>query len=325
MLGDSTFRKELLEAADFFERRIKPPPAADSAPAPRANPTAPDTSQLRPLSGALPSPPHLRLPSLAYFYNEHMVPALPAVLDGVVDGWPAYSTRPWSDLAYLKRAAGHRTVPVEHGAHYLDDAFDERLMRLSDFIEQHLEAAPPGARPRAYLAQHALFEQCPRLRRDIVQPDYCLLTLDDGSGDDDGDGDDDDEQTDSATHTAEPPRVSATANVRVNAWLGPAGTLSPLHFDRSHNLLAQVVGSKYIRLYEPRHSACLYPHESGPHQVSSRIIDPDDADVASRFPRFCEAPYVDLVLRAGECLYIPPGWWHMVEAREMSFSVSFWW
>ena len=36
-------------------------------------------------------------------------------------------------------------------------------------------------------------------------------------------------------------------------------------------------------------------------------------------------PYIDLLLREGEMLYIPPNWWHFVEADEMSFSVSFWW
>ena len=40
----------------------------------------------------------------------------------------ARSTRPWSDLGYLKRVAGHRTVPVERGATYLDSNFDEQLM-----------------------------------------------------------------------------------------------------------------------------------------------------------------------------------------------------
>jgi lysine-specific demethylase 8 len=43
------------------------------------------------------------------------------------------------------------------------------------------------------------------------------------------------------------------------------------------------------------------------------------------FPRFATAPYLDVVLGAGEALYIPPRWWHMVESRETSFSVSFWW
>ena len=45
----------------------------------------------------------------------------------------------------------------------------------------------------------------------------------------------------------------------------------------------------------------------------------------TRFPLFSGASYMDLVISAGECLYIPPYWWHCIEARETSFSVSFWW
>ena len=110
----------------------------------------------------------------------------------------------------------------------------------------------------------------------------------------------------------------------INAWLGPAGTLSPLHHDPDHNLLAQVVGSKYVRLYSPEQTERLYPRTDAVHRVSSQIVDPDAHD-AARFPRFGGAPYADVVLNAGEVLYIPPRWWHFVEARETSFSVSFWW
>ena len=35
--------------------------------------------------------------------------------------------------------------------------------------------------------------------------------------------------------------------------------------------------------------------------------------------------HADVLLRDGEVLYIPPHWWHYVEAQETSFSVSFWW
>ena len=338
MLGDASFRAELLKAAELLEEsiaaqhhRAMPAPPSTRLLAPRALPTP------RPLSGTLPALPRLRLPSLAFFYNECMVPAVPAVLTHVIDGWPAYTTRPWADLDYLKATIGHRTVPVETGAHYLADDFDEKLMTFAEYVERHIEPPPPPPGvSRAYLAQHQLFEQCPKLKRDIVMPDYCLLSLDDDDdgGDDDGDdgGDDGDDRGDGGDDGGGGKVKGAACSggrrgregVRVNAWFGPAGTLSPLHYDPCHNLLCQVVGSKYVRLHHPDQSRDLYPREAGPHIVSSQIIDPDAVDTVA-FPRFSSVPYVDLVLAAGEAVYIPPGWWHMIESREVSWSVSFWW
>ena len=393
MLGDHTFRRSLLDAADFLEGHIREPSPlascsattslAGTAPAPaRAASAVP----LRLLSGSLPPPPRLRLPSLAFFFNEHMVPARPAVLLGVLDGWPARTTRSWADLSYLKAAVGHRTVPVEIGDTYLDDSFEERLMTIGEYIDRYVQpkrsddvasgcadaadaaadaASSRGAkgggggegcesevpctvaafgksssttttttstttaRPHGYLAQHQLFEQCPRLRRDIATPDYCTLSLEESSGEE---AEEEEEEKEQGKRADAPRRrgsraaaTPAATEPRINAWFGPAGTLSPLHFDRSHNLLCQVVGSKYVRLYAPEHSERLYPHTSGPHVVSSRIVDPDAPGVSQAFPRLVEAAYSDLLLAPGECLYIPPGFWHLVESREISFSVSFWW
>lgn len=42
-------------------------------------------------------------------------------------------------------------------------------------------------------------------------------------------------------------------------------------------------------------------------------------------PSLPEAPFADLVLEAGQMLYIPPGWWHYLKSLSPSFSVSVWW
>lgn len=150
------------------------------------------------------------------------------------------ASRDWSNPSYIRRVAGRRTVPVELGGSYTGEGWRQELMTIGDFIGRFIEStAEEGEDPadsggssgnggKAYLAQHQLFDQIPALRRDIMTPDYCALLLEDEE--DDGDAE----------------------SVATNAWFGPAGTISPLHNDPFHNLLAQVVGTKRVRM-----SACV--------------------------------------------------------------------
>eukprot|EP00882_Tetradesmus_deserticola_P020376 GHRQ01022013.1.p2 GENE.GHRQ01022013.1~~GHRQ01022013.1.p2 ORF type:complete len:131 (+),score=21.77 GHRQ01022013.1:480-872(+) len=88
-------------------------------------------------------------------------------------------------------------------------------------------------------------------------------------------------------------------------------------------LHVQVVGRKYVRLYHPRCTHLLYPHEAGMHANTSRV-DLDAVD-EQRFPGFAATPFSDVVLQPGDMLYMPPKHWHYVKSLSASFSVSFWW
>lgn len=49
--------------------------------------------------------------SLEGFLREHFVSGSPVIVSDSMNHWPAKDT--WSDMNYLKRVAGFRTVPVE--------------------------------------------------------------------------------------------------------------------------------------------------------------------------------------------------------------------
>jgi hypothetical protein len=167
-------------------------------------------------------------PSLIGFKTRFLDPAHAVVLTGAVDHWPAL--RKWSSWEYVKAVAGERSVPVEVGKHYLSSAWHQRLMSVGQLIDSFtLDPKPQpigssasghggaggGAGGMLYMAQHDLFEQVPDLRRDILVPDYTALPVRD----------------------ARVPDEFVT-----NAWLGPGGTVSPLHFDDYENILVQVRG-----------------------------------------------------------------------------------
>ncbi|KAG9342864.1 hypothetical protein JZ751_015080 [Albula glossodonta] len=235
--------------------------------------------------------PRIRCPSLERFRSEFLAQQKPVILEGIIDLWPAFKDHCWS-IDYLRTVAGCRTVPVEVGSRYTDEEWSQTLLTVNEFIDRYIVGKEEGGHV-GYLAQHQLFDQIPELKEDIRIPDYCCL----------GEGEEDD--------------------ITINAWFGPAGTVSPLHQDPQQNFLAQVVGRKYIRLYFPRDSEKLYPHQSQLLHNTSQV-DVENPDVA-RFPDFLKASYQECILNSGEVLFIPVKHWHYVRALDLSFSVSFWW
>ena len=247
----------------------------------------------------------------------------PIIMSGAILRWPAMQN--WTSPSYwLKRTlGGRRLVPVEIGRQYTDDCWSQKILTFKDFLTKYMLEKSAET---AYLAQYDLFAQIPKLKEDVRVPDYCYCSPPKPEPSDRNsslEDEDDDEATDPL----------------MNLWLGPAGTKTPLHTDQYSNILAQVMGYKYVRLYAPIESEKLYPmggDENGVDMSNTASVDASlarttasptrEAEKQRRiFPLFEQADFVEGILEPGDCLYVPRGWWHYVEGLSVGASVSFWW
>lgn len=174
------------------------------------------------------------------------------------------------------------------GKNYACTELKQELITFSQFLERMWSSDSANL---AYIAQHQLFDQIKELHEDIAVPEYCSA----GGG-----------------------KLQS-----LNAWFGPHGTITPLHHDPHHNLFAQVLGRKYVRLYPASTSVGLYPNTESMLSNTSEV-DLDNTD-GKEYPETAALEFVDCVLEEGDLLYIPPKWWRYVRSLSISFSVSFRW
>jgi len=331
--------------------------------------------------------PRVSAPSFDSIEHHIQNTRTPLVITDTVDHWPALSTRPWTSRNYWwKRTfSGRRLVPVEVGRSYTDEDWGQKIMEFRQFADRFLWNGELGICPSAdsdnaemgYMAQHDLLAQIPALRSDIGVPDYCYI---DPPGPEPGTPVYESKrcERETAKGTSSPVPTKPTEkddgasenspdsgsmmefpqDPMINTWIGPSWTISPLHHDPYHNILVQVVGTKYIRLYSPHTpSSQIHPrgkewvpsdekvkHATSANQSDSskgKYIDMSNTskvDVAAielspaeadqweeEWPGFMDAEYVETVLHEGESLYIPVGWWHYVRGLRAGVSVSFWW
>lgn len=107
-------------------------------------------------------------------------------------------------------------------------------------------------------------------------------------------------------------------------WIGPAGTLTPLHRDDSDNLFAQVWGQKRFTLAAPHHRAALGTWSTSPQGgLDGCDFNPDAPDY-EQYPQARQVPFLRFTLEAGDLLFLPEGWFHQVQSISTSLSVNFW-
>ncbi|MFT5532948.1 MAG: hypothetical protein ACI802_001175 [Candidatus Paceibacteria bacterium] len=105
-------------------------------------------------------------------------------------------------------------------------------------------------------------------------------------------------------------------------WLGPTGTVTPLHCDYDDNIFAQLWGTKRIYLSPPHHDEFLYPREANAILFGSPF-NPEAPDF-EKFPLARHATMIECLVQPGELLYVPAGWYHHVRALTFSLSCNRW-
>ncbi len=233
----------------------------------------------------MPTEPTL---SVAAFHERFVTPQMPVRMAGAIGHWPALSR--WSPEALAARHGEFATFAyaMQRGRISLDRKLGFRLVHLTlgEYVARLSESSDA---PSVYL--RAPLSRLPAaLMDDLEIPAYCRGRL----------------------------------ALRHNLWFSGTGTVSQLHFDLPHNLVAQVHGHKRFVLFAPSESPHLYPEpllSSTPHLAR---VDPESPDYA-RFPLLRGARGFVCTLRPGDLLFIPSRWWHHARSLEASISTNFWW
>lgn len=216
----------------------------------------------------------------------------------IAEAKPAVFTQGPSELLTprdLSAALGDRSVMVSASTtgafrHQPNAKTQAKEMPFSDFAA-YVEGSSARSRERLYLSQFPV-DAAPAVLRPGIAVPSCV-----------------------------PENASGVTR---NLWFGPAGTISPLHFDRSHNLLHQHQGRKHIVIVHPSEfhlNTAGAKNSTSPHVSSLDLVDANfNIDLS-----LLDAPNFDAILEPGDILFLPALWWHNVVSLEASISVNYWW
>ena len=220
------------------------------------------------------------------FLRDYYSTNRPVIITGMMVDWPAL--KKWN-MAYFRAHFAEREVEVQFGrdadANYeLNSIAHKRTMRFGEYVDLIEQKSPTNdfymTANNDVKNRDALIE----LWQDLIQvPEY----------------------------------LEPSQHNRGFFWLGPAGTVTPLHHDLTNNFMAQVIGRKKVRLISVAETARLYNHRHCFTQADVRNIDP------RRFPEMVNVPIAECILAPGEILFLPVGCWHYVEAIDISVTMAF--
>lgn len=226
----------------------------------------------------------LKAPQPDHFYRHYYEANRPAKLTGLIDHWPALAR--WS-LDHFARVSGDAVVEAqverERDPDYELAKDDHR--RLVRFGELVDRLRGDEASNDIYLTAYNSGTNAAALAP--LWDDMAPIALLDGTRTRDG-----------------------------FFWLGPRGTLTPWHHDLTNNLLVQVIGRKRVRMAPPWAFARMRNSRHCFSDWGNEALPAGAGDVGM-------PPVLETIIGPGEAIFLPVGWWHQVEALDLSASMSF--
>jgi hypothetical protein len=187
-----------------------------------------------------------------------------------------------------------------HSERSIEDQIFQRFHAPLDLFLTAFRSSPP---PQLYIAQAQLLDLPQILRADLPTPPVILNA---GKGD----------VYDS------------------NIWMGIPPTYTPLHKDPNPNLFLQLASSKLVRLFKPDTGAAIFrdvqeqirSHASAVFRGDEMMQGPERTaleDAVWNCSRGTEG--FEIVVRPGDALFIPKGWWHSIKSigADVTASVCF--
>jgi lysine-specific demethylase 8 len=240
----------------------------------------------------------LERPGAERFRSEFLGKQRPVKISGAIDNWPAFKTKPWS-LDYFERQYGQEVIGIEKfepgergdGKNSPQDyvkflKFQD--MKLADLI--HVLKHEPDH--MYYMAQHPFRKCFKNLRDDIGDNPYLAGCI---------------------THVP-------GAHMDTYLWIGPKGTLTPIHQDPMPNFLIQMVGRKLVHLF-PADQAEQNLYIGQFEREAFSPVDVENPDLTG-YPNYRDVTHYKTIINPGEMLHIPRNWGHAVRSLDISISLS---
>ena len=216
------------------------------------------------------------------FMDEYVSQSKPIVLSHISREWPA--TKKWS-LDYFSQNFGDLKVPVyssQPAKDFQHQHAAEKILKLSEYFSL-LQQGENNLRMFFY----NILKNAPSLLKDFEYPDIGLKFF---------------------------KRLPVL-------FVGGKGSKVQMHFDidYAHLLLCHFGGKKKVLLIPPEQTKFMY---KVPYSFSSLFAVDFSKPDFEKYPALSKLSGYSVELSHGDCLYIPPGFWHYVVYEEASFSMT---